>query len=262
MRTRFLIFLSGIALFAGLLAAQGRKSVWMGVYTEAEAAKGKAEYEKACIRCHAANLDGIQDANLLGDFGPRNSLRGSDFMERWREDTAHSLFRLIKTGMPPRNEPKAQVAELSDEAVVNLVAYIFKGNGFPAGNRDLAQEDLRLTRIQEKEGSKPLPSFSVVQAVGCMHQLKPGQWEIRGAAPPTRVRELTKPSEEDIQAADAEPMGNQEIDLQNLGYLGREFEPLQYEGHKVQVRGILIRQPPNVRIDVRLFTDVSGVCEP
>src|SRR5215471_3130578 len=88
-------------------ARQGsRRSVWSGVYTEAQAERGKQEYQKTCIRCHAANLDGVQDANLLGDFAPRFSLRGADFMERWREDTGASLFTFIKTGMPPRTEPK------------------------------------------------------------------------------------------------------------------------------------------------------------
>ena len=44
------------------------KTIWSGVYTEAQAARGKAEYDRACRRCHASNLDGIQDANLLGDL--------------------------------------------------------------------------------------------------------------------------------------------------------------------------------------------------
>lgn len=262
MRTRLWILVTALLVFATLLNAQGRRSAWMGVYTDAQAEKGKVEYEKNCIRCHAANLDGVQDANLLGDFGPRNSLRGADFMERWREDTAQSLMRLIKTGMPPRNEPKAQIPDITDEAVIDMMAYIFKGNGFPAGPRTLGDGDLRLIRIQGEDGSKPLPSFSVVQAVGCLNQLRPGVWELKSSAPPTRIRELVKATDEDIQAALEEPLGNSDIDLQNLGYLGRDFEPLQYEGHKVQVRGILIRQPPTIRIDVRLFIDVAESCTP
>src|SRR4051812_45676700 len=117
MRTKIVILLTlsiilSLAVATGLLAAlQGaapRRSVWLGVYTTAQAERGKAEYDRTCIRCHAANLDGVQDANLLGDFAPRFSIRGTDFMERWREDTAFSLFTYIKTGMPPRTEPKAK----------------------------------------------------------------------------------------------------------------------------------------------------------
>src|SRR5688572_27314170 len=106
MRTKAVLFLilssSVLTLFA-----QSRRSVWnsSGVYTSAQAAKGKIDYDRLCIRCHAANLEGVADANLLGDFAPRYSLRGTEFMERWREDTAYNLFTLIRKGMPPRNEP-------------------------------------------------------------------------------------------------------------------------------------------------------------
>src|SRR5262249_8324288 len=108
MRNR-LAMLVVLVLICGVGSAmQGpRPSVWSGFFPAAQAERGKQLYERSCIRCHAASLDGVQDANLLGDFAPRFSLRGTDFMERWREDTAQSLFDLIKKGMPPRNEPKA-----------------------------------------------------------------------------------------------------------------------------------------------------------
>src|SRR5215471_14859068 len=118
--------LSGIGLLA-MQSGGARRSVWLGVYSTAQAERGKAEYERTCIRCHAANLDGVQDANLLGDFAPRFSIRGTDFMERWREDTGSSLFTFIKTGMPPRTEPKApKFPEYNDDTVVDLVAYLFQ----------------------------------------------------------------------------------------------------------------------------------------
>jgi len=240
-----------------------RRSVWTGVYTDGQAEKGKVEYQRTCVRCHAANLDGVQDANLLGDFAPRFSLRGNDFMERWREDTAYSLFNYIKTGMPPRTEPKsASVPEFSDETSIDLVAYIFQGNGFPSGSKEMQLPELRGIRIQEKTGSKSLPSFSVVQAVGCLKQLTPGNWELAEAPEPIRIRQLTKPSEEDMQASAEEPSGNIEFDLQNIGYLGRDFDASAHEGHRMLVRGVLIRQPPNVRIDVREMVEVSASCEP
>ena len=243
-------------------ARQGsRRSVWSGVYTEAQAERGKQEYQKTCIRCHAASLDGVQDANLLGDFAPRFSLRGADFMERWREDTAQSLFDLIKKGMPPRNEPKAPpIVDLSDDAYLALTAYILQGNGFPAGDSELNVNFLRNIRIQERSGPRSLPSFSVVQAVGCLTQHTPGAWQLSEASEPIRIRELTKPTDADIEASAQEPPGVLEFDLQNIGYLGREFNTVAYEGYKMQARGILIRQPPNVRIDVRSLVEVSQTC--
>ena len=248
-------------LTTGLLAKmQSRRSVWSGVYTTAQADKGKEEYQRSCIRCHNSNLDGVQDAELLGDFGPRFSLRGTDFMERWREDTAQSVFDIIKKGMPPRNEPKYKPVDLSDEMIVDLVAYIFQGNGFPPGANALSVDNLRYARIQEMNGSRQLPSFSVVQTVGCFTQFMPGVWQLSEASEPIRIRELTKPTDEDIKESAQEPPGNLAFDLQNLGYIGKDFDAPAHEGHKMQARGILIRQPPNVRIDVRSFVEVADTC--
>src|ERR1043165_7873780 len=127
MHTKLAILVAVVLTCSAGAAMQGpRRSVWSGVFTEAQAERGKAEYERTCIRCHAANLDGVQDANLLGDFAPRFSIRGTDFMERWREDTAFSLFTFIKTGMPPRTEPNAKIPEFSDETAMDLVAYLFQ----------------------------------------------------------------------------------------------------------------------------------------
>ena len=51
-----------------------------------------------------------------------------------------------------------------------------------------------------------------------------------------------------------------EFDLQNIGYLGRTFNPVDYEGYKMLARGVLIRQPPAIRIDVRSLVEGSNTC--
>jgi cytochrome c5 len=237
------------------------RTVWNGVYTAAQAARGKGEYVRACSRCHASDLDGVHDANLLGDFAPRFSLRGNDFMERWREDTVQNLYNLIASGMPPRNEPRDMPAPLNERAYLDVVAYILEGNGFPSGSAELRVPELRRIRIQEKDGPKPLPSFSTVQIVGCLTQFKPGVWQLSNATEPVRIRELTPPSEEELRDAGAEPPGVREFDLQNIGYVGRDFSPAAHHGHKMEARGILIWQPPSARIDIRSLVDISPDCD-
>ena len=244
-----------------VLASAQQKTVWSGVYTTAQAARGKSEYVRACSRCHASDLDGVHDANLLGDFAPRYSLRGSDFMERWREDTAQSLYTLIVSGMPPRNDQQAMPAPLNESAYLDVVAYLLDVNGFPSGNTELRVPELRHIRIQEKDGPKPLPSFSMVQTVGCLTQFKPGVWQLSSATEPVRIRELAPPSDEELRDAGAEPPGVREFDLQNMGYIGRDFSPAAYEGHRMEARGILIWQPPSARIDIRSFVEVSPDCD-
>ena len=247
-------------VFAGELQTT-RTTVWSGVYTPAQAARGKTEYDRSCSRCHASNLEGIQDASLLGDFAPRFSLRGNDFMDRWREDTLHTLFTLIRTGMPPRNELRVNQAPLSDSAYLDIVTYILQANGFPSGERDLSLSELRGIRIQGKDGPAQLPNFSMVQIVGCLTQFTPGVWQLSMASDPMRIRELAPPAEDELRASEAEPLGVREFDLQNIGYVGRDFSPVAHQGHKIQARGILIRQPPSVRIDIRSLVEVSPACD-
>lgn len=231
------------------------------MYTIAQAARGRIEFDRSCSRCHASDLDGAQEATLLGDFAPRFSLRGADFIERWREDTVQSLYTLIASGMPPRNEPRGSAALLNDGAYLDIVAYVFERNGFPSGNRELSLSGLRAIRIQEKDGPKPLPSFSMVEVVGCLTQFKPGVWQLSLAGEPQRIRELQPPTEEEVRASQEEPLGVREFDLQNMNYVGRDFSPLEHEGHKMQARGILIWQPPSARIDIRSFVEVGGNCD-
>jgi hypothetical protein len=245
---------------ATIAAAQARRSVWDGVYTDEQAARGKVEYERACAKCHGPNLDGIQDATLLGDFSPRVSIRGTDFMERWREMTLQSLFSFA-LGMPPKTAVAVHdVRPSSREAYLDILAFIMKGNNFPAGYRDLEENDLRVVRIQEKNGGKPLPSFSRVQVVGCLTQFKPGQWQLATAGEPLRIRDVNQLTEEELALAATDPTGNNEFDLQNIGYIGG-FAPTDNEYRKVVVRGIMIRQPPMVRIDVKVLEVVGPGCD-
>ena len=182
-------------------------------------------------------------------------------MERWREDTVQSLYTLIASGMPPRNEPRGSASALNEGAYLDIVAYLLEGNGLPSGDRELSLSELRRIRIQERDGPRPLPSFSMVEVGGCLTQFKPGVWQLSMASEPARIRELGLPAEEELIASRAEPLGVREFDLQNISYVGRDFSPVEHEGHKMQARGILIRQPPSARIDIRSFVEVSPACD-
>ena len=42
----------------GAVAAQGAKSQWDGVYTEAQAKRGETAYSELCASCHGPDLTG------------------------------------------------------------------------------------------------------------------------------------------------------------------------------------------------------------
>ena len=63
-----------------------RVTVWDGVYTAGQAARGKAVYDSHCAACHGSDLSGSSEARPLA---------GERFMQDWREDNVNSLFTRI-----------------------------------------------------------------------------------------------------------------------------------------------------------------------
>ena len=71
------------------------KTVWDGVYTSDQAARGEAAYADSCSRCHRDDL-----------MGYNGVLVGGRFMDSWREDTLNSFFRDVRKTMP-RDAPSS-----------------------------------------------------------------------------------------------------------------------------------------------------------
>ena len=68
-------FAAIVALHSTVHAQPPTKSVWDGVYTEAQASRGKALYSQECASCHGSELTG-------GEMAP--PLAGGEFMAGWR----------------------------------------------------------------------------------------------------------------------------------------------------------------------------------
>ena len=116
-----------------LAAAAAVDTVWDGSYTEAQAARGREAYLKECGSCHADNLQG-------GDEAP--GLAGSGFMSQWVDLTAGDLHERTRMTMP-QDRP----GRLSRATYADIIAYIFKMNGFPAGETELPTESGALKAI-------------------------------------------------------------------------------------------------------------------
>jgi mono/diheme cytochrome c family protein len=122
------------ASYAVVRAQSPSKSVWDGVYTEAQAAKGKELYTTHCASCHSDSMEG-------GEMAP--ALAGGAFGSNWAGLTAGDLFERIRTTMP-LNTP----GKLSREINANILAYIFKFNNFPAGSAELSGRTEYLKEIR------------------------------------------------------------------------------------------------------------------
>jgi mono/diheme cytochrome c family protein len=123
----------GIAVMAGSLLAREAPTVSDGVYTDAQATRGQAAYEKHCVRCHLADLGGDQLAAPLV---------GEGFLQRWQTSSLAVLFNAVRKTMPSDDPGSA-----SDEEYAAIIAYVLKTNQFPAGTRELSSKPAELESI-------------------------------------------------------------------------------------------------------------------
>lgn len=136
-----LIALGGV--FSCLFGEENQwPSVWDGVYTTAQAARGEAAYRTSCASCHGMKLEG------KGDTPP---LTGRDFTWDWDFTGVDNLFEEILFAMPIDRE-----SQLSARRKADILAYILKSNGFPAGTRELSAdpEELRVVLFQTVKASQ------------------------------------------------------------------------------------------------------------
>jgi cytochrome c1 len=118
---------------AAPVAAQESRTVWDGVYTEAQATRGEQVYQDECTFCH---LD-----DLMGDAFATPLIEDA-FTFRWDGSTVGDLMTVIQVTMPA-DRP----ATLSDEAVADVIAFLLKMNEYPAGEQELAADQAALEAI-------------------------------------------------------------------------------------------------------------------
>ena len=119
-------FVTVVALRPSVRAQESSKSVWDGIYTQAQADRGKGLYSEQCASCHGSELTG-------GEMAP--PLSGGEFMAGWDGLTVGDLFERIRISMP-QNAP----GSLSGQQNADILAFVFNANKFPAGESELPKE--------------------------------------------------------------------------------------------------------------------------
>ena len=110
-----------------------------GVYTTAQANRGKAMYAEQCTECHGAMTSVTPDlAPLLGDYV---------FQAAWKNRSLTQLFDRIRDTMP-QNKPRT----LLPDQTVDLIAYILSANQLPAGEIPLSTDLEALKQIRMDAG--------------------------------------------------------------------------------------------------------------
>jgi mono/diheme cytochrome c family protein len=115
-------------------AEESTSSVQDGIYTDAQAARGAAAYPQHCAACHGASLGGLGEAPAL---------IGAQFIADFNGLTVGDLFDRIRTTMPLNNP-----SGLSRDQYADILSFILKSNGYPAGPKELNRRSEFLNAIR------------------------------------------------------------------------------------------------------------------
>lgn len=136
MRNRISLLAAALCLSAAVgtgVWAQSGSSVADGVYTDAQADRGQTAFAAQCAPCHGQTLQGNGEAPAL---------TGADFTADWIGLTLGDLFDRIRTTMPQDTPGK-----LSRDQYADILAFVLKANGYPAGQKELDKRSEYLKAI-------------------------------------------------------------------------------------------------------------------
>jgi len=204
--------------------AQDDIKIWNGVFTAAQAQRGKADFEKSCSNCHVSDLSGSVRAPAL---------RGDRFMQNWQNGSVAVLFSKIRDSMPA-NYPET----VPEETKIDILAYLLQQNAFPAGSTELKLDETELANIQiVQKGNVSAANFAVVRMVGCLTQGPGKAWTLNRASEPLVSKDETA-TPAALKTAAESPLGAQTFELLSVA----AFKPESHIGQKVEARGLLYRQ--------------------
>jgi mono/diheme cytochrome c family protein len=241
MKHRVLI-LAALALFGSASPAHAQDArIWTGIFTDEQADRGKADFAQSCTRCHGQDLAGLTAP----------SLNGNRFITAWENENLYKLFVKIRDTMPPNFG-----TILTDEAKLDVMTFLLRTNGYPAGPQELKVDSETLENIQgvRKGAAQVVSNFSVVWVVGCLTPGPNNTWILSNGTDPVLSRDQASTSEE-LKRAEALPSGKQNFRLVSVA----GFNPKEHSGQKMDVKGLLYKDDAEARINVTSLQAV-GAC--
>jgi len=214
------------------------RTVWDGVFTAAQADRGRGFYLANCSECHGATLEG----------GEKQALKGDRFWADWQETTVDYMLGRISKNMP-YSEDGSLAGTLGIPTYVDIIAHILNTNGFPAGASELTAASSAGLQIVKKGGPSELPADSFAHVVGCLVKGEGRDWKLTKGSRPARVFESQSP---DVNA----PLGDREYTLK---FVLTSLD--KYVGYRMSVRATLIGEGGRDGLNVRGIAPVTATCE-
>ncbi len=208
------------------------RTVWDGVYTDAQAARGTPAFSQSCSNCHTLASQG------------KGPLTGEKFWEGFSQRTVGDLLTFVRTNMPNGNGGSLPASTYND-----LVALILKSNGFPGGMVELAPETIASVQIIPKDGPGELPANSLVRVVGCLAR-NGNDWVLTSATVPQRAERIGVGPEDASR-----PLGDRTTTLK---FLLTRLD--SFVGQRMSVTGWLIGAGGANGINVATANRVGDMC--
>lgn len=123
-------------------AAPAERPASSGVFSAKQAERGEGVYRTSCESCHA-----------------KTEYTGDKFKVAWVSRSAYDIFDVIRSQMPEDNP-----GSLDRQEYVDVVAYIFSLNAYPAGSADLPGEDDALKKVRIDNPPQAFSSSPVSRA--------------------------------------------------------------------------------------------------
>ena len=236
----------GLPALAGAppIAAQETEdpSVWDGVYSTAQALRGKKLYEATCSRCHGEDLSGANARPLAGE----------SFIRDWGGLKLDGVLTRAMT-MPP-----GAAGSLGEAGYVDVIAYVLEVNEFPHGEAELTAERAGDVLVYGADGPDAVPNFAMVQVVGCLAR-DDRTWIVTDGSEPIRTRDPDASTGDVLALTEAMPLGTNTFELM---YVFPDPDP--YEGHRVEAKGFLIRREDSTdaldAINVTTVASLDAAC--
>lgn len=115
------------------------RSIWDGVFTEAQARRGEAIYAGPCGSCHGWRLDGAADDPDMPSTPP---IAGAKFLRDWDGRSLAALLEYTRATMPENNP-----GFLSDREYADILAYMLYISGVSSGDEELRSQSRSITDV-------------------------------------------------------------------------------------------------------------------
>jgi len=213
-------------------------SVWDGVFSAAQADRGRNAFGEHCASCHGTQLEGGEGPSLVGD----------KFWADWKESTVEALLGYVSKNMPFDGDGGTPAGSLAPTMYADIVAHILNSNSFPSGQTDLSAATARGIQIIRREGPGELPASTLARVVGCLEKVGSNFQLVRGSRP---VR-----GGSGLPPANTVALGDRTLPLKFL------VLPLdRYVGQKMAATGLLLGEGGRDGMNVETVVPVSQQCQ-